>query len=107
MNTYRVIMKNDNGTIVINIEACDREEASKRACTIENAPVSAIQSIIRLVAIESLTKEDLFKFPGGKNIYVFEGYDRGLKRYTYSKFNDVNDFSGKKKGTMVEIDFDF
>lgn len=58
--------------------------------------------------IEMLQKGDYFRFPGQTRVYVRAGYIGG-KTYQYSayRFDDVNHFICKDKGTIVEIGFDF
>ena len=57
--------------------------------------------------IEAVKKGDFFRFPGKKSIYVRGEYNRSLKKYEYYKFEDINAFNQKKKGTLVEINFYF
>lgn len=58
--------------------------------------------------IEQLKKGDFFKLKAeSKSVYVYEGYCRFNKAYVYSRFDDINAFGKRKKGTMVVIDFDF
>ena len=54
-----------------------------------------------------MKKGDYFKFPNRKTVYVYSGYCRINKKYEYFKFEDVNDFGYRKKGTIVETDFTF
>jgi len=60
-----------------------------------------------MVTIEKVKKGDCFRFPGKKTVYIHDGYNRSTRKYSYFKFEDVNEFREKKKGTLVEIDFDF
>jgi hypothetical protein len=57
--------------------------------------------------IEKLSKNEYFRFPGKKTVYVAAGYNRSTKKYSYQKFEDINAFGERKKGTPVEIDFEF
>lgn len=59
------------------------------------------------VAIELLKKGDIFRLVGKNTVYVKERYNRELKKYEYSKWDDISAYSSKKKGTLVEIGFDF
>jgi hypothetical protein len=57
--------------------------------------------------IEKVKKGDYFRMPNKKTVYVFDGYNRHTRKYSYYKYHDVNSFGEKKKGTIVEINFDF
>jgi len=57
--------------------------------------------------IDKLKKGDYFRLPGKQRVYVRKEYSREAKKYEASRFDDVNHFIYKKKGTIVEIDFDF
>lgn len=43
----------------------------------------------------------------GKSILVADGYNRSTKKYSYYRYDDINHFGEKKKGTLVIIDPDF
>ncbi|MBN9482192.1 MAG: hypothetical protein BGO70_16590 [Bacteroidetes bacterium 43-93] len=57
--------------------------------------------------IEALKKGSFFKMPGKKPVYIKDDYNRTLKKYSAYKFDDVNAYRHLKKGTIVEIGFDF
>ena len=60
-----------------------------------------------LIAIEKVKKNDFFRLSGGKQVYQAEGYCRMNKKYCGSSYDDISKCTYKKKGTLVEIDFDF
>jgi hypothetical protein len=62
---------------------------------------------VKTTTIEKLKKDDCFRLVGGKSVLWFKGYNAHDKKYQYCYYNDMNKFGGKKKGTIVEIDFDF
>lgn len=63
---------------------------------------------IKTVPIEKVKKGDYFRFPRGyQRVYVADGYNRSTRKYSYYRFDDINHFGEKKKGTVVEIGFDF
>lgn len=74
---------------------------------IESAHVEATHG--RPVPIESLKKGDYFRLLGfkSKDVKVFDGYNRSTRKYSYYSFNDINKFGEKKKGTLVNVGFDF
>lgn len=58
--------------------------------------------------IEDLKKGEFFKLKPESNIvYVRGSYVRETKRYESCKFEDINSFTYKKKGTIVFVGFDF
>ena len=57
--------------------------------------------------IEKVQKGDYFRFPNTTRVYVRDDYSRTCQKYGYYRFDDVNHTGYKKKGTIVEIDFDF
>jgi hypothetical protein len=58
--------------------------------------------------IEDLKKGEFFKLkPDSSVVYVRGIYIRETKRYESSKFDDINSFTYKKKGTIVYVGFDF
>lgn len=57
--------------------------------------------------IDKVKKEDYFRFPGQTKVRVRSDYDNSSRKYSYYDFDDVNKFGQRKKGTPVEIDFDF
>lgn len=60
-----------------------------------------------VTAIENVKKGDVFRLIGGKAVLVADGYNRSTKKYSYYRWEDISHFGEKKKGTQVEIDFDF
>lgn len=64
---------------------------------------------VRLVPVESIKpkSDPYFRLQGGKEVYIYEGYNREAKKYQGYAFNDVNKFKYLKKGTMVEVGFEF
>lgn len=61
----------------------------------------------KLSTIEKVKKGDYFRFPGRKPVYVADGYNRHTRKYSAHKFDDVNTFAERKRGCVVEIDFEF
>ena len=60
------------------------------------------------VKIETLKKGAFLKLsPTSSVVYVYDGYNRFTKKYSYYAFNDINHFGEKKKGTLITIGFDF
>ena len=57
--------------------------------------------------IENLKKGDFFRRANGKKVYIYKGYDRTNKAYEAQAFDDISDFKYLKKGTKVNIGFDF
>lgn len=62
---------------------------------------------MQTIAIERVKKGDYFRFPGKQRVYVADGYNRFTKKWTAYRFDDIGHFVEKRKGTFVEIDFDF
>lgn len=62
---------------------------------------------MQTIAIERVKKGDYFRFVGKKPVYVADGYNRFTKKWSAYRFDDISAFRETKKGTMVEIDFDF
>lgn len=71
--------------------------------------ISIDDSTGKIVPIEKVSKGNYFKFPGIKHkaVHIANGYNCYSKKYDYYSYKDVNKFGGKKKGTLVVIDFDF
>ncbi len=61
---------------------------------------------MKQVTIESLKKGDVFQFSENGKLMVAEGYCRMNRKYMYSKYSGYicDNWSGKKKGTIVLID---
>lgn len=58
--------------------------------------------------IEDLKKGEYFKLKAtSKEVYQAEGYCRQNKKYTGSAESDISKFTYKKKGTLVETDFEY
>lgn len=57
--------------------------------------------------IEKVKKGDYFRLPNTTRVYVRDDYNRFGKNYMAYRFDDVNHAIYKKKGTVVEIDFEF
>jgi len=58
--------------------------------------------------IEDLKIGEFFKLKEDSSVvYVRGNYVREIKKYESSKFDDVNHFIYKKKGTLVFVDFEF
>ena len=57
--------------------------------------------------IEQLKKGDLFRLIGKNIIYVYDGYCRMNKKYSFHKFLDISSLGVKTKGTIVDINFEF
>ena len=67
---------------------------------------------VKNIPIEKLRKGDFFTIkprenPKPNQVYVFEGYDRYLKAYTATKFDNISVGKSFKKGTQVFTDFIF
>jgi hypothetical protein len=62
---------------------------------------------VKTTTVEKLKTNDYFRLVGGKSVLVFKGYNRSTKKYQYCRWEDINHFGEKMKGTIVEIDFDF
>lgn len=43
----------------------------------------------------------------GYSVQVADGYNRSTKKYSYYRWDDINHYGEKKKGTQVLVDFDF
>ncbi len=57
--------------------------------------------------IESLKKGDIFRIAKAKRVLVYDGYNRSTKKYSAYAYDDINHFVEKKKGTKIEVGFDF
>lgn len=58
--------------------------------------------------IQFLTKGELFKMSAtGKTVYVYDGFNRSTKKYSFYKFEDINAHREVEKGKYVCIDFEF
>jgi hypothetical protein len=57
--------------------------------------------------IEKLKKGEIFFLPNKNTPYVYNGYNRFLKKYEYHKFFDISAFGYKKKGTIIDDNRDF
>jgi len=57
-------------------------------------------------AIENV-KNDFFRLPFGKEVYRSEGYCRMNKKYTGGAESDISKCTYKKKGTIVEVNFEY
>lgn len=62
---------------------------------------------IKLIEIENVPKGDYFRRKNGKKVFIYKGYCRLNKAYEGQEFDDTSTCKYFKKGTMVEIDFDF
>lgn len=62
---------------------------------------------VMIVPIEKVKKRDFFRLPGRDRVYVAEGYCRFNKKYSGMRWDDINHYIYKRKGTLVEINFDF
>lgn len=62
---------------------------------------------MKQVPIEQVKKGEYFRRTGKSVVYVAQGYCRVNRKYYAYKFYDINAFSYLKKGTLVEIDFEF
>ena len=60
-----------------------------------------------IVEIEKVKKGDFVRMPSGKKVYIFKGYDRSLRKYELQDYWDISNFKYIKKGTKIEIGFDF
>lgn len=61
----------------------------------------------KTTTIERVKKGDYFRIPNASRVYVRDDYNRFTRTYDGYRFDDVNHFKQWKKGTTVEIDFDF
>lgn len=61
----------------------------------------------KLKPIEQLKKGEFFRLKGGKQVYTAEGYCRYNRKYTGTNYDDINRQTYKKKGTLIEYDFEF
>lgn len=59
------------------------------------------------MTIEKLKKGQYFKLINGSAVLVFDGYNRFTRKYSYYRFDDINRFGEKKKGTLIITDFEF
>lgn len=66
-----------------------------------------IQEDEKVVVIESVKKGDYFRLLGAKRVYVADGYNRSTRRYSAYRFDDICHYIEKKKGALVEVNFDF
>jgi hypothetical protein len=57
--------------------------------------------------IELVKKGEYIRFKVDGPVYVKGDYNRHTKKYEASKFEDINHYTEKKKGTKVYIGFDF
>lgn len=58
--------------------------------------------------IEDLKIGEFFKLKEDSSVvYVRGSYIREIKKYESSKWEDINSFTYKKKGTLVFVDFEF
>lgn len=57
--------------------------------------------------LASLKYGDLFTFPNKKTVYVRGEYSRTLKRYEYSKYDDINSTFFKKGSTIVSTNLPY
>jgi hypothetical protein len=57
--------------------------------------------------IDKVKKGDYFRLKIDGPVYVAQGYNRNTRKYSASKFDDVNAFTEKKKGFTVYVDFTF
>lgn len=73
---------------------------------VDRSLVDTNQETPNLRPIERVKKGEYFKL-NGKTVYVADGYNRSTKKYSAFRFDDVNHFIEKKKGTRVEVEFDF
>lgn len=72
---------------------------------------------MQTILIERLKKGDYFKFVSyefsqgfkftNNVVYVYDGYDRFNKKYSYHRFDNTSIFGHKKKGALVSTDFEF
>ena len=61
---------------------------------------------MKLTTLSNIKKGEYFRFPIKKKVYTFEGKDRNFG-YSYSDFDDVNNFHHTQSDRKIEIDFDF
>lgn len=61
----------------------------------------------KLVPIEKIKKGEFFRLKGGKQVYTAEGYCRLNKKYCGQSYDDISKFTYKRKGILVETDFEF
>jgi hypothetical protein len=54
--------------------------------------------------IEKIKKGSAFQFSENGKLFIADGYNRFTKKYSYTKYSDINGFGEKKKGTVVFID---
>lgn len=57
--------------------------------------------------IQNLPKGEYFRFKINGPVWVRDDYDRSSKSYQAYKFDDINHFTYKKKGTSVYYGFNF
>lgn len=57
--------------------------------------------------IEKVKKGECIRFKVDGPVWVKGDYIRAEKKYEVSKFDDVNHYGYKKKGTIVFTDFNF
>ena len=62
---------------------------------------------VNTTTIEKVKKGDIFRMPGKTRVYVADGYNRFTRKYSAYRWDDINHPFEKRKGTIVEIDFDF
>lgn len=61
-----------------------------------------------LVEINKLKKGDVFKLnENSKTIFVYDGYNRHIKKYEGYNFYDIGHFKEFKKGKKVFTNFEF
>ena len=57
--------------------------------------------------IEKVKKGNYFRLENRTTVYIADGYNRSTKKYSAYSYMDINHFIEKKKGTIVEIDFEY
>lgn len=58
--------------------------------------------------IQDCKKGDFIKkSPTAKKVYIFDGYNRSIKKYEAYNADDINDFASFTKGKPVFVDFEY
>lgn len=59
------------------------------------------------VELKTLKRGAIFHFPNKNIPYVFDGYNRFTKKYSYYKYYDISAFYEKQGTTLVDINHNF
>jgi hypothetical protein len=62
---------------------------------------------MKTIKIELVPIGEFVRIPNGKKVYTRRPYDRENKKYELADYYDISNFKYIKKGTLVEINFDF